>query len=372
MCVETVLKCVCWNCSWNVCVETVPEMCVFKLCWNVCIEIVLKCVCWNCVEMRVLKLHPKCVCWNCDWNVCVETAPKMCVLKITVVHLKSIVHLKQCCTIECYQYYVRKWLYCPGPACPLYGFLFLVGNPAPLSCSCSFSISYNALLSLLSLGLGELRPVLIDCLTGFCKTEIEMCVLKLYLEYVCWNFAWNVCVETVLEMCVLKPHLKCVCWNCTWNVYVETVLEMCVLKLHLKSVCVETVLEILHPLNSVVFYHVKSTNSKTKIQYTTPRPTSIRCLTSATRQFVPSMIFRSIIGISYYLFSCFGDCGSNGNLILANWNLMCGDTHISRYSFNTHISGAVSTNTFQAQFQHTHFKCSFNTHISSANFNTHS
>ena len=55
---------------------------------------------------------------------------------------------------------------------------------------------------------------------------------------------------------------------------------------------------------------------------------------------------------------------------------------ISTYSFNTHISSAVSnihssavsTHTFQmqfrtyiqVQFQHTHFKRSFNTHISSA------
>ena len=31
-----------------------------------------------------------------------------------------------------------------------------------------------------------------------------------------------------------------------------------------------------------------------------------------------------------------------------------------RYSFNTHISGAVSTHTFQVQFQHTHSSCSFN------------
>ena len=40
--------------------------------------------------MCVLKLHLKCVCWNCTWNgcvetlfeICVETAPKMCVLKL--------------------------------------------------------------------------------------------------------------------------------------------------------------------------------------------------------------------------------------------------------------------------------------------------
>ena len=59
------MKCVCWNCTWNVCVETVLEMCVLKL--------YLKCVCWNCtwnvcvetVPVYVLKLCLKCVCWNC-------------------------------------------------------------------------------------------------------------------------------------------------------------------------------------------------------------------------------------------------------------------------------------------------------------------
>jgi len=40
----------------------------------------------------------------------------------------------------------------------------------------------------------------------------------------------------------------------------------------------------------------------------------------------------------------------------------------SKYSFNTHISGAVSTHTFQMQFQHTHFKCSFNTHTHTIQF----
>ena len=39
-------------------------------------------------------------------------------------------------------------------------------------------------------------------------------------------------------------------------------------------------------------------------------------------------------------------------------------THF-RCSFNAHISIAVSTHTFQVQFQHTYFKYSFNTHISS-------
>ncbi len=43
------------------------------------------------------------------------------------------------------------------------------------------------------------------------------------------------------------------------------------------------------------------------------------------------------------------------------------NTHITH---NTHISGTVSTHTFQVQFQHTHFKYSFNTHIS-MQFNTH-
>ena len=52
-----------------------------------------------------------------------------------------------------------------------------------------------------------------------------------------------------------------------------------------------------------------------------------------------------------------------------NWFKVCNvifKTHVFRYSFNTHISGAVSTHTFQLQFQHAHFKCGFNTHISSA------
>ena len=83
------------------------------------------------------------------------------------------------------------------------------------------------------------------------------------------------------------------------------------------------------------------------------------------------------------IFRCLNDCGSNGNLILANWHLMCSDTHISSYSFNTHIPSAVSAHTFQrsfnthisstvsihtfqVQFQHTHFRCSFNTHIPGA------
>ena len=39
------LRCVCWNRTWNVCAETVPEM-------------------------RVLKLYLKCFRWNCTWNVC--------------------------------------------------------------------------------------------------------------------------------------------------------------------------------------------------------------------------------------------------------------------------------------------------------------
>ena len=32
--------------------------------------------------MCLLKLHLKCVCWNCTWNVCVETALEMCVSKL--------------------------------------------------------------------------------------------------------------------------------------------------------------------------------------------------------------------------------------------------------------------------------------------------
>ena len=51
------LKCVCWNCTWNVCVETV-------------------------LEIRVLKLYLKRVSWNRAWNVWVETAPGICVLKL--------------------------------------------------------------------------------------------------------------------------------------------------------------------------------------------------------------------------------------------------------------------------------------------------
>merc|ERR1712093_382572 len=41
-----------------------------------------------------------------------------------------------------------------------------------------------------------------------------------------------------------------------------------------------------------------------------------------------------------------------------------------RYSFNTYISSTVSTHTFQVQFQHTHFKCNFNTHFKYS-FHTH-
>ena len=34
-----------------------------------------------------------------------------------------------------------------------------------------------------------------------------------------------------------------------------------------------------------------------------------------------------------------------------------------RHSFSLHISGTVSTHTFEMQFQHSYFMCSFNTHI---------
>ena len=67
-----------------------------------CVEIVVEINVLKPYLKCVLKPHPKCVCWNCDWDVCVETVPemrvemfvlktylKMCVLKITVVHLKS-------------------------------------------------------------------------------------------------------------------------------------------------------------------------------------------------------------------------------------------------------------------------------------------
>ena len=47
-----------WKRTWNVCVETVLEMCRLKL---------------------YLK---KCVRWNCTWNVCVETDVEICVLKL--------------------------------------------------------------------------------------------------------------------------------------------------------------------------------------------------------------------------------------------------------------------------------------------------
>ena len=80
-------------------------------------------------------------------------------------------------------------------------------------------------------------------LNACAETVLEMwnvCVDNLYLKCVCWNCAWNVCVETALEMCVLKLQLKCVRWNCTWNVCVETVLEICELKLYVKCVCIQT------------------------------------------------------------------------------------------------------------------------------------
>ena len=32
---------------------------------------------YNWPEICVLKLHLECVCWNCTWNVCVETVLKM-------------------------------------------------------------------------------------------------------------------------------------------------------------------------------------------------------------------------------------------------------------------------------------------------------
>ena len=66
-----------------------------------------------------------------------------------------------------------------------------------------------------------------------------MCVLKLWLECVCWT-----CLETVLK-CVcwnstwnmfVELHPKCMFWNSTWNLYVEIAPEMRVQK---------TVLEIL-------------------------------------------------------------------------------------------------------------------------------
>ena len=70
------LICVCWKRIWKIC--------ALKLCRSVCFETAL--------EM--------CVCWNFGWNMCVElevcvaTVLKMCLSKITVVHLKQIVVLQ--------------------------------------------------------------------------------------------------------------------------------------------------------------------------------------------------------------------------------------------------------------------------------------
>ena len=61
-----------------------------------------------------------------------------------------------------------------------------------------------------------------------------LCVLKLHLQWVCWNYVLEMCVLKLYLKYVLKLYLKWVCWNsvfqrvfsnCTWNVSVETVTE---------------------------------------------------------------------------------------------------------------------------------------------------
>ena len=47
------------------------------------------------------------------------------------------------------------------------------------------------------------------CVVGARFWSTEMCVLKLYLKFVLWNWNRNECVETAIQMCVLKLYLKC-------------------------------------------------------------------------------------------------------------------------------------------------------------------
>ena len=129
------------------------------------------------------------------------------------------------------------------------------------------------------------------------------------------------------EMCALKLHLKCACWNCTWNVCVETALGMCVLKLCLRCVCWNW------PKMCVSKLYLKTW----------------RLLKTGM-----NLIWILIYLINFRLLFC---CKHT-------FQIQFQHTHF-KYSFNTHISGAVSTHTFQVQFQHTHFRLRhLKTHIS--------
>ena len=151
-------------------------------------------------------------------------------------------------------------------------------------------------------------------------------------------------------MCVLKLHLKCVCWNCTWNVCVETVPEMC--EFHWCSVA-------LFVWISFCFCVLISPNPKTYICFFSNRNFFFKFQT------VSWSVYKRFCHNTYSILNWFHFKRRHvsGTVSTHRFQVQFQHAHF-RCSFNTHISGAVSTHTFQLQFQHTHFRCSFNTHIS--------
>ena len=284
--------------------------------WNVCVDnLYLKCVCWS--------LRLKCVCWNCTCNVCVETEPEMCVLKLY------------------------------------------------LKCVC-WNFTWNVRVEI----------------------ALEMCVLKLHLKCACWNCIWNVHVETVLEMRTLKLYLKCVCWNCTFNVSVNKLTQsLRNSKKHTRYMSSN------HTHRNIFMDRARNMFSLRKNEHQNQQPNAPGVATDAYggrskfiktngREWALTFHLQSYVLIFFWFFRvrllwhvcvlkqrlnvCVETVPEMRLLKLylkcVSWNCVLflssslyyfsfckfASHRYVRYSFNKRISGTVSTNTFQVQFQHTH------------------
>ena len=189
------------NCTWNVCVETVLEMCVLKL--------YLKCVCWNCML--------KSVCWNCTWNLKkskqkskqnkhIKTKSRWQNLSDSLENAVFINELSLSdCGIGCYSQQ------CMGDVQKILENLSVLKK---------LDLSFNSIglegFEILAEVIPKIKLEVLDLSGFFFLLNMFFLLLCFFLTWnVCWNCTWNVCVETVLEMCVLKLYSKCVC-VCVW------------------------------------------------------------------------------------------------------------------------------------------------------------
>ena len=156
-----------------------------------------------------------CVCWNCTWNLCVETLLKMWVLKLYLKYVRVDKLTRNFKLIQNKKFTekiikIAKKKKSHQLFNPIFWQLFVKS----WNCWDIDFASNSSKKPFSSLLLCDV--VCVFCEVCVLKFALEMCVLKLYLKCGCWNCSWNVSVEIVLEMCV------CVCVMCYVRVQINS------------------------------------------------------------------------------------------------------------------------------------------------------